>query len=271
MLIHEQLDVDLALPNATKAEAAAFAALKQKLELTPYYPRVAFTPRSEDLTLGPIPTSRTFYLPRFNLVQMLNDQCEAAPGPLSRRLALARLARLPSGDPGLSWTAFCDQIAQLAPGQLWRHNVEGELPGDLLYFELEAAPLEQLVQANRGRQGFTFTHFQPKVGHNAELIAAANERGFTLNLIADSFKEADEFLGWQVAPVVVKVPEDTPDRLRTPAGHLVERCPQNIRRGVSCATCQRCAHPDRDRSIIAFPIPGLRAADIPPDILADMM
>lgn len=85
-----------------------------------------------------------------------------------------------------------------------------DLPGDQLCCELDADPLAHLVRANRDKRGFSFTNYHPKVGHNAELIAAANAQGFTINLVADSLTEADELLRWQVAPVVIKVPEDAP-------------------------------------------------------------
>jgi len=254
----------------------AFAAIYQKLISVPYERRVAFTPRSEDPSLGPIPQSRTFYVPRFDLTQTLAEQYDQASGPLSRALLLKRHLRLLAAEPGLSWEEFCEEVAMLPPGQVWRHNVQGDLPGDPLCFELEAEPLEQLIRANRGKRGFTFSHYHPRYAQNAELIAAANRQGFTINLVADSFREADELLSWQVAPVSVKVPEDTPPILHTPAGNQVVICPQSHRRSVTCATCKQCAQPlnrhrDRVRDIVAFPIPGLKAAELPPDVLAEMM
>ena len=256
--------------------ADTFHALRQKLESQPYEYRVNFTLRSGDPQLGPIPMSSTFQVPRYNVMALLEQQYAAATGPLTQRTVLRRFQRLLAAEPGLSWDSFCAAVAQLPPGQVWRHNVQGDLPGDPLCFELDAEPLARLVRANRGKRGFAFTHFHPKVGHNAELIATANAQGFTINLVADSLREADELLRWQVAPVVIKVPEDAPPTQHSPAGHTVVTCPQTFRRGVTCATCQRCAqarypHQDRDRDIVAFPIPGLRTADLPPDVLAEMM
>ncbi len=268
---------DLALtPVTTTAEIATCEAMRQQLARVSYDCRVAYRPCSADVTLGPIPVSRTFYRPRGDVMQALATDYAQTRGRLSQRLVLRRYLRLLAAEPGLSWAAFCDEIAQLPAGQLWHHNHQGDLPGDPLALELDAEPLERLLRANRGKRAFSFTRYHPQYGHNADLIAAANQQGFTLNLVADSLTEADELLGWQVAPVVVKVPEDTRQLLHTPAGNPVVRCPQKFRPGVTCATCQRCAHyhyhrPDRDRSIVAFPIPGLKAADIPPDILAKMM
>lgn len=259
-------------PTTDDASTASF----QKLVSSPYEYRAAFTARSEDPSLGPIPASCTFYVPRFDVMQALAAQYARAKGPLTEGLILRRYLRFLSADPGLSWDAFCEQVALLPPGQLWRHNVKGDLPGDPLQFQLDAEPLEQLVRANRGKRGFTFSRFHPKFADNAELIAYATLMGFTVNMEANSLTEADELLKWQIAPVVVRVPEDTPPILHTPDDNQVVICPQSLRRGVTCATCQLCAqaeprHRDRDRDIVAFPIPGLKAVDLPPDILAEMM
>ncbi len=56
----------------------------------------------------------------------------------------------------------------------------------------------------------------------------------------------------QVAPVVVKVPEDAAPVMRTTASHRVVTCPQRYRRSVTCAVCELCSqawyrHLDRDR------------------------
>lgn len=257
----------------TTADAAT---TYQQLVSTPYDYRVTFTPRSEDPLLGPIPASRTTYVPRLDVMQALAAQAARAKGPRTQELILQRYLRFMPTEPGLSWDAFCEQVALLPPGQLWRHNVQGDLPGDPLQCQLDAEALEQLVYANRGKHGFTFSRFHPKFAHNAELIADANRQGFTINLEANSLTEADELLRWKVAPVVVRVPEDTPPILYTPDDNQVVVCPQSHRPGVTCASCQMCAqrwNPQRDgvRDIVAFPIPGLKTTDLPPDVLATMM
>jgi hypothetical protein len=256
--------------------ADTFNALRQKLESQPYEYRGNFTLRSGTPQLGPIPASRTIYVPRLDLMKTLAAQYARAKGPLTQKLILRRYLRLLPTEPSLSWDEFCAQVALLPPGQLWRHNVQGDLPGDPLQLQVDAEPLEQLVRANRDKHGFTFSRFHPKFAQNADLIAHANRQGFTINLEADSLTQADELLHWQVAPVVVRVPEDVPPILRTPAGNKVVVCPQSHRQGVSCAACKLCAqawypHQNRDRDIVAFPIPGLRTADLPPDVLAEMM
>jgi hypothetical protein len=73
--------------------------------------------------------------------------------------------------------------------------------------------------------------------------------------------------------VVVKVPEGTPPTQHTPASHTMVTCPQTFRRGVTCELCAhaRYPHQNRDRGLIAFPLPSIKIADLPPDVLAEMM
>jgi hypothetical protein len=74
--------------------------------------------------------------------------CYAESGPA--RLAWNRAAG------AAEWPELCARVAALPDGQLWRHNVAGDLPGD--GEEIDAAALGDLVAANRGRRGFTFSH-----------------------------------------------------------------------------------------------------------------
>jgi hypothetical protein len=72
-------------------------------------------------------------------------------------------------------------INRLPKGQLWRHNVAGDLPGD--GETIDPYALGQIVKANRGRKGFTYTH-----KHSPDAIQwakHATDWGFTVNLSAD--------------------------------------------------------------------------------------
>ncbi len=141
MLTSDHRDLGLALtPTTTAADTARFAAVRQQLERLPYEPRVAFRLRAEEVTLGPIPVSSTFHVPRFDVMQALAMDYAQAPGPLSQRLVLRRYLRLLAAEPGLSWDAFCDEIALLPRGQLWHHNLRGDLPGDPLPLNWTPSP-----------------------------------------------------------------------------------------------------------------------------------
>lgn len=148
--------------------------------------------------------------------------------------------------------ALCASIAALPDGQLWRHNVAGDLPGQ--GEAVDAAALGEIVKANTGRRGFTYTH---KKSPDAITWAAhATAWGFTVNLSADDAGEADELA--EHGPVCAIVPIDTPAKSYTHQGRTIIVCPAQTREDVTCASCGLCAIPDR-RVIIGFRAHGTRA------------
>lgn len=163
------------------------------------------------------------------------------------------------GAKGDSWEDFCAQVAALPKEQLWRHNVAGDLPG--VGDRIHAAKLAQLVEANRGRRGFTFTH-KHLVTTDRDAIARANTRGFTVNMSADSLREADRLAEFDAGPVAVVLPSDVSDEaFRTPRGRQVVVCPAQTAAGLTCASCRLCSHADR-RSIVGFRAHGQSVAQV---------
>lgn len=152
---------------------------------------------------------------------------------------------------GVTWSALCDRVRDLPEGQLWRHNVAGDLPG--VGEDLDGELLGDLVEANRGRRGFTFTHKTGEEHH--EVLQWCNLEGFTVNLSADSLEAADALFQagsalTKAGPVAVVLPSDAPDRLKTPEGRTVIVCPAESQ-GLTCAECQLCALPFR-KAIVGF-------------------
>jgi hypothetical protein len=149
--------------------------------------------------------------------------------------------------------ALCASIAALPDGQLWRHNVAGDLPGD--GENVDPVALGEIVRANIGRRGFTYTH--KKSADAIDWAAHATRWGFTVNLSADDAGEADA-LAETGLPVCAIVPSDTPEKSETPAGRTIIVCPAQTRDDVTCETCGLCARADR-RVIIGFRAHGTRA------------
>ena len=90
-------------------------------------------------------------------------------------------------DRGDTLGALVASIAALPEGQLWRHNVAGDLPGQGEI--VDPVALGEIVRANIGRRGFTYTHKKdPDAIHWA---GHATAWGFTVNLSADDAGEAD--------------------------------------------------------------------------------
>jgi hypothetical protein len=159
------------------------------------------------------------------------------------------------GTRGGSWPVFCDRIKRLPRRQLWRHNQAGDLPG--CGKVIDAVALLELVRANKGRRGFTFTH-KPMTPENQALVYMANGSGFTINLSADNLAHADELAALEVGPVVVALAEYQYKPTVTPEGRPVIICPATLSEHVNCDNCELCQK--LARPIIGFPAHGARKA-----------
>jgi len=159
------------------------------------------------------------------------------------------------GNRGVDLDQFCASIASLPPGQLWRHNVAGDLPG--AGETIDPAQLGAIVAANIGKRGFTYTH-KTNDPANLSWIKTANEWGFTVNLSGDDVGHADQLADMGAGPVVCIVPTDTPEKTQTPAGRSVVVCPAQTRDDVTCETCQLCQRQNR-AVIVGFRAHGTRA------------
>jgi hypothetical protein len=144
------------------------------------------------------------------------------------------------------------QIKRLPRGTLWRHNQAGDLPGD--GDNIDAIQMRELIAANRGKRGFTFTH-KPLTRANRVLVKEANDSGFTVNLSANDLAHADALAALDIGPVVVVLPEHQTRPTRTPEGRAVAICPATLADDVTCQTCGLCALRYR-KAIIGFPAHG---------------
>jgi len=231
--------------------------------------RVHITTRSTNKKTGHIPVSTTEASTcpptcPFNS----GGGCYAASGPLA-----LHWRKVSSGERGDGWGVFCDAIAALPEGQLWRHNQAGDLPGDGR--QIDGSALGRLVDSNRGRRGFTFTHYPVEgdgyeAAYNGTWVSYANQNGFTVNLSANSPAHADRLAALDIGPVATVLPGEMEIRkdetmqeyrqrigdVRTPQGRRISVCPATYRDTVSCATCGLCARAGRGRAIVGFPAHG---------------
>lgn len=160
---------------------------------------------------------------------------------------------------GMSWEAFCEQVSQFAPGMIWRHNEAGDLPG--VGNVIDVAAMEKLLEANKGRRGFTYSH-KPVTGEgktakaNREIIAKANASGFVINLSADCDSDADAKAALGIAPVTVLLPHNTQEKvLETKGGRKITVCPNSFDKRIQCWFCGLCGDAKRT-DIIGFPAHG---------------
>ena len=116
--------------------------------------------------------------------------------------------------------------------------------------KIDHTMMRQLIRANRGRGGFTYTHHNPFDADNAEIILESNHVGFTVNLSADTTTKADTYVELGIAPVVTLLPTDSAKVTFTPKGRKVVRCPAETSGKVTCQSCRLCQK--TDRPIIGF-------------------
>ena len=146
-------------------------------------------------------------------------------------------------------------IRRVPKGQTWRHNQAGDLPS-ANQIDICKDRLRKIVEANRGRRGFTFTHYDVIDNlPNRRLVAQANRLGFTINLSANNLKHADQLLRTRCGPVTAVIPEEQKTNTRTPAGHKVVICPAETRTNVTCLSCQLCTRVNRN-VVVGFPAHG---------------
>lgn len=208
--------------------------------------KVHLTLKSANVKTGPIPVSTT---ERDSCPTncAMRAECYADSGPLA-----LHWRAVSAGTRGTTWGQFTQAIAALPDGQLWRHNQAGDLPQ--VDGTVDAVKLGQLVAANAGRRGFTYSHHRDSA--SLQWIRHANAWGFTVNLSANDLTDADTLADTECGPVVVVVPSTTTKNTTTPKGRAVVICPATQRDDVSCATCQLC---QRQRAaIVAFPAHGAR-------------
>jgi len=181
-----------------------------------------------------------------------------------RKLDQAAMERAP-----LMWRAFLFNVAALPDDELWRHDQAGDLPG--VGNKIHARFMRELIKANKGKRGFTYTH-KPVDNRNAthrlnaKLVAESNAKGFTVNLSANNLRQADELAALNIGPVVSILPAEygranakgefteslaeyrqrTKDLPRTtPEGRKLVVCPAQFLDGKTCANCKLCSHANR--------------------------
>lgn len=180
--------------------------------------------------------------------------CYASSGPLAIHWQAVTDARR-----GLPWAGFLAAVRALPAGQLWRHNQAGDLQRP----DTTAGRrrLAELVVANAGRRGFTYSHWRLTAAV-ALAFRQATAQGFTVNASTESMAAADRAVDLGVRAVTV-LPSDHPAdrwRLTTPAGRPVVVCPQQrMPDRVTCGTCRLC-HGRPSDVVVAFLAHGSRRA-----------
>lgn len=215
-------------------------------------------PVSSNSKTGPIPvsTSNSDTCPDACPIKLKG--CYAKYGPTGMHWR-----RLDEGSSknAKEWGEFLKDVKRIARGSLWRHNQAGDLNG---YNDvIDELKLAELVNANKGKRGFTYTHYSPLQADmtNYFAIRRANQMGFTINLSGNDVNHADKLKALDIAPVVVIMPRDAEKVSYTPAGNKVVICPAENTDKVNCMSCGLCQVVDRNY-IIGFRAHGTAAKTV---------
>lgn len=235
---------------------------------------VALTMKSSNRKVGPIPVSTSSATTCPDACPLKGAGCYAEGGPLA-----IYWRKVTEQKAGQAFAGFLEKIAALPAGQLWRHNQSGDLqPCPRDGETIDAVALAALTLANKGKRGFTYTHFNVTENRaNRDAVASANRNGFVINLSGNSPAHADRLAETKAGPVVTVLPAEygrathkgdwaetlTEYRARvatlpkhTPQGRRIAVCPATYTE-TDCASCQACALADRI-SVIGFPAHGFR-------------
>lgn len=211
--------------------------------------QVALTMISSNIKTGSIPTSTSERSTCPTSCPFYDKGCYAKSGPQA-----IHWRKVSNEERGMNWNQFISAIRNISKGQLWRHNVAGDLPHIL--GDINPAMLHQLVNANKDRKGFTYTHHKLN-DHNVTVLQNANQKGFTINASCESIEVADHVMTEYNIPAVAVVHSENVKRFyKTKSGRKVITCPATIHKNVNCAKCGLCQQSDRE-FIIAFPAHGV--------------
>lgn len=220
---------------------------------------------SHNIKTGPIPVSTTEKDSCPNSCPFKAGSCYAKGGPLN-----IHWNKISVKERGTNFDSFTGLVKKLNRNQLWRHNQAGDLSG--LNNRIDFSNLNKLVQANKGRRGFTYTHKPVLINdfkddnltrrekeilikENQDAVSFANKNGFTINLSANNLAHADSLKALNIGPVVVVVNSEQKGNVTTPAGNKVVMCPATQRDDVTCASCGFCQKEART-AIVGFPSHG---------------
>lgn len=199
----------------------------------------SFTQVSENSKTGPIPTITISKNSCPNSCPLIG---KCYPNFGSQNIHWTKVS---NGLRGGNINELCKKISLLPNGQLYRYGVAGEIPGNGENINLK--DLNKLIEANKGKKGFLYTH-KYFLKSNHKKIKAANDQGFTINLSANNLKHADKLAKLEIGPIAAVVPENTPNTFYTPAGRKGIVCPAQQRKDITCQKCKLCQV--RDRSVI---------------------
>lgn len=210
--------------------------------------RVHITDRSANSKTGPIPVTTSERATCPTTCPFYDKGCYAKSGPLA-----LHWRKVSEGERGTDWKGLCSYVSELPKRQLWRHNQAGDLPHTMGV--INTTLLRELVDANRGKRGFTYTHHK-MTPINLGAVDYANNNGFTINVSTESKDDAVAAYS-KGLPTVVVVPSDHADSDygMVHKGVTFVTCPAQTDKPLTCSECGLCSQSQR-QCVIMFKAHG---------------
>tara|TARA_B100001113_G_scaffold35498_1_gene25280 strand:+ start:288 stop:968 length:681 start_codon:yes stop_codon:yes gene_type:complete len=212
--------------------------------------RVHITKKSANKKVGPITVTTSERSSCPSDCPFKDESCYAESGFHLRM----HWDKVSSGERGTDWNGLCDFIAnKVKTGDIWRHNQAGDMPHVLGM--LNEPMIKQLVEANKGKRGYTYTHHKLSP-LNVKVLKNANDNGFTINASCETLEQVDNAID-KGLPAAVVIPSDKEPPKTTPKGRRVMVCPAQTQEDMNCAKCKLCSVSNR-RCAVAFFAHGTR-------------
>ena len=149
--------------------------------------QAALTRMSNNKKLGVIPCSTSEATTCPDSCPFKSKGCYASAGFYTSQ----HWKKITEHERGTNWQEFCKNIASLPIGQLWRHNVAGDLLKDPNNKDnINLKELKELIKANKGPKGYTYSHYSLNE-HNKAALLEANRKGFTINASCETLEAVD--------------------------------------------------------------------------------
>lgn len=222
--------------------------------------RVHLTRKSTNKKTGPIPVTTSSSSTCPNACPFSGKGCYADHGPLK-----IHWRKVDAKERGHTYKEFLKVIKSLPEGQVWRHNQAGDLPHKKQI--IDASKLKALIDANKGKKGFTYTHHIVEgnsnvAKENRSIIRRSNRTEFTINLSSNNIKHADTLVKLHVGPVTTLLhSNEVRKKFKSPDGNTILTCPAAYKDNFTCESCILCRTVDR-KTIIGFPAHGSRRTTI---------
>lgn len=199
-----------------------------------------FTRISSNAKTGPIPTTMTEKDSCPDTCPLKLSGCYAENFPLS--LHWGKVA-----DNGINADQLAQKLKALPVGQLWRHNVAGDLPHNNGIIDIDA--MEPILGAVERRRLETILYTHHQLTQNIKQLEQVKKRGINVNLSCNSVFEAVTAVKAGFNAVAL-MPSSAP-KVTKLEGAKVVICPAQTSDRVTCASCGLCAK-DRGTTIIGF-------------------